>query len=187
MTKSSIRFAVLGLSTFSMMLLFQNCGDRFSFNSSVAGATLVAANVPATNAPNADGAPPASQPPLGVKGKPPFEPLPPVCPPDENEATKLVECELGSPNMKIILSTDLVAGSNAQATRLCMSQHACLDLVNAYAQARNCALNLGAAVNATAAASCTAIFPGSQGTCHNADAVSDAVVASVLTAMAAGH
>src|SRR5437868_6849241 len=93
----------------------------------------------------------------------------------------LVECQLGSPNAKIILNSDFETGSNASATRICMSKNACLSIFNAYAAARSCSLSSGAATaSAPAGTQCTQVFPGSKGTCHNAKALTDTQVKDML-------
>lgn len=182
---TKIRFSILSLSSLALMLVFQNCGAKFEFTSSVAGAALVTTTTPTGDAaPDLD----AAQPQVPGKAKPGV-----ACDPDlencdistANKCADFIECELGSANNKIILSSNLVLGSNAQATRLCMSENACLNLVNAYASARNCAISTGApaqvALNRSNA--CTAIFPGSKGTCKNANVISDDQVVKILSAM----
>ncbi len=99
---------------------------------------------------------------------------------DEND---LIECELGAPNMKITFSQDLEVGSNAAQSRVCMSEHACLNIINAYAAARDCQMSLGPATKASHR-DCTEVFPGSKGTCHNAQSVSDDQVIDLLNKMA---
>jgi len=100
------------------------------------------------------------------------------------DAEDLVECQLGSPNAKIILNLNFVTGSNDSATRICMSKNACLSLFNTYAAERGCSLSSGPATAAAPAGTqCTEIFPGSKGTCHNAKALTDAQVTSMLQEM----
>jgi hypothetical protein len=93
-----------------------------------------------------------------------------------------VECDLKRPSSKIIFSDTLSVGSNAKATRVCMSENACLNLINAYASARNCTMAAGAA-SSEAKGQCTAIFPGSRGTCKKAQTLSDAQVGELLEKM----
>jgi hypothetical protein len=101
----------------------------------------------------------------------------------DEDSGDLVECELISPNKKIILSNGFEIGSNKSATRACMSEHACLQLINAYASKRDCSISVGPSALAESQAQCTKIFPGSKGTCHNASAISDADVAATLELM----
>ena len=102
---------------------------------------------------------------------------------DKDASDSLVECELISPNQKIILDQLLKKGSNAFATRVCMSENACLKLINSYAAKRNCTLSLGASSLQDSEAQCTKIFPGSKGTCHNAGVISDEKVVEALDLM----
>ena len=197
-----LRLLTLTISSFALMMAFQNCGAKFDFSSSVAGAALVTtanptgdgnpAELPPATPESGDptmGAGGPSKPPKGPAsgGKPEGECNSPGT--EESIAANLVECELGSSKNKIILSTSLVVGSNAQVTRLCMSENACLKLVNAYAEARNCSISTGAPMNSamnSAAGSCTAIFPGSKGTCKNANVISDDQIVKILSAMSGG-
>ncbi len=100
-----------------------------------------------------------------------------------SDGSGLVECELGGSNSKIILANNFAVGSNAQPTRICMSENACLKLINSYAQVRNCSLSLGGASSAKCSSDCTQVFPGSQGTCKNAQALSDQDVTNLLINM----
>ncbi len=111
---------------------------------------------------------------------------------DDNDKTAddsdLVECDLGA-NAKVILNTSAVTqaigegSSNEQSTRVCMSRHACLDLVNAYAQTHNCSLVIGSVTTPNNTSTCTQIFPGSEGTCQDAQILSDNAVESILATM----
>lgn len=104
---------------------------------------------------------------------------------DSSQVADLVECQLGSPNAKIVLNEDFKIGSNNSATRICMSKKSCLETFNAYAAARNCTLASGApTTQAPQGTQCTQIFPGSKGTCHNAKVLQDAEVEAMLTEMA---
>ncbi len=106
---------------------------------------------------------------------------------DSSDDADLVECDLGA-NAKVVFNpgtTKTLAdgSSNAVGTRVCMSKHACLDLVNAYAQSHNCTLAVGAATSPNNTTSCTQVFPGSEGVCNNAQILSDDAVESILTSM----
>jgi hypothetical protein len=105
--------------------------------------------------------------------------------PSSCDKDDVVECEMVSPNAKIILgqtSKLLELGSNSSATRVCMSERACLKLINSYAAGRKCSLSLHAC-SSNSQTQCTKIFPGSQGTCKNAKVLSDAEVAKLLEKM----
>ncbi len=83
---------------------------------------------------------------------------------DDANSTQWVECDLGSPSVKIVL-TETGKGldssqSNAETTRVCMSPAAC-ESINTYDQGAQA-------------------FPGSNGTCHDAELLTDAQVASLL-------
>jgi len=114
---------------------------------------------------------------------------PPIAsaPIEENQSVEeeesLVECDLGRPNSKVILSGILKKGSNASSTRVCMSEHACLQIVNAFAAKRDCSLLQTAGASNSQNDQCTQIFPGSRGTCKNAAKVSDDEIASILKNM----
>jgi hypothetical protein len=98
----------------------------------------------------------------------------------------LVECEIMSANSKIILSISntLASGSNAAVSRICMSENACLKLINSYAASRSCKLAPGKPVS-DSQTQCAKIFPGSKGTCKNARALSDSDIQNLLNKMAA--
>ncbi len=95
----------------------------------------------------------------------------------------LVECELIAPNKKIVLDSSLKVGSNASETRTCMSEYACLRLINAYSAKRNCELTVGASELSDSEAQCTKIFPGSKGTCKKAGLLDDSQVEAILAQM----
>ncbi len=100
----------------------------------------------------------------------------------EESGSGFVECELISPNTKVILA-DQMSGSpsNSSSTRICMSEYACLNLVNDYAVTHDCSLAAGAATSPSSnGVQCTKIFPGSKGTCKNAKALSDSDVSALL-------
>ncbi|MBK9324648.1 MAG: hypothetical protein IPM97_17170 [Bdellovibrionaceae bacterium] len=97
----------------------------------------------------------------------------------------MVECEMVAPNSKVILAKvdSLGEGSNAQVSRVCMSENACLKLINEYAAGRGCKMTLGKA-DSNSQTQCAKIFPGSKGTCKNAARLSDTQIKSMLEAMA---
>ena len=106
---------------------------------------------------------------------------------DNGDDADLVECDLGA-DAKVVFNpgtTQTLAdgSSNAVSTRVCMSKHACSDLVNAYAQSHNCTLSVGAATSPNNTTTCTQVFPGSEGVCNNAQILSDDAVDSILTSM----
>lgn len=89
------------------------------------------------------------------------------------ERADLVECEMLSSKNKIVLADSLKIGSNAIVSRICMSEHACLKLMNDFAAARDCSLDLAKSELSNSQKQCTRIFPGSRGTCKNAQVISD--------------
>ncbi|HEY8270835.1 MAG TPA: hypothetical protein VIG33_08080 [Pseudobdellovibrionaceae bacterium] len=96
----------------------------------------------------------------------------------------LVECELGSPSLKIKLNQDFDAEhSNSQSSRVCMTENACLKVLNTYAADRKCSMDLGTPYSSGSPAQCTKIFPGSKGTCHNAKVLSDDAIKAILEKM----
>ncbi len=97
----------------------------------------------------------------------------------------LVECEMVAPNAKVILAKmdTLGEGSNAQVSRVCMSENACLKLINDYAAGRDCKMSLGQATS-NSQTQCAKIFPGSKGTCKNAKRLSDVEIKAMLAQMA---
>lgn len=102
----------------------------------------------------------------------------------ESKNIALVECELGVASSKIVMDKVFKVGSNNSSSRVCMSQKACLEIINAYAGPRNCSLKPGDESGPMTGASCTKVFPGSKGTCKNVLVLSDAQVVEVLSAMA---
>ncbi|MEQ1877650.1 MAG: hypothetical protein ABL958_13480 [Bdellovibrionia bacterium] len=106
-------------------------------------------------------------------------------PPGQCDGSGLVECQLASPSQKVVLSETFQQGSNTRRTRVCMSENACLVLLNAYTAERGCSLSKGAATTPGATAQCTEIFPGSKGTCKNAAVVTDEGLSAILTTMGA--
>jgi hypothetical protein len=137
---------------------------------------------------------PASQPvpPAPVVASTPPQPTPshestvPVVTDNERpDSSSLVECELAVAKKKIVFgSNDLQMGTNASSSRVCMSEDACLKVVNAYASERDCELVSGPAVaGASMNRQCTKVFPGSKGTCNNAKVFSDADIKSILGKM----
>lgn len=102
------------------------------------------------------------------------------------QAGDLVECQMLHPNKKVVLSYELkVQHSNASSVRVCMSQNACLNLINAFAVPHGCSLDQGtSATQDNGQAQCTEIFPGSKGTCKNASILSDEQISEILEKMA---
>ncbi|MGZ3743287.1 MAG: hypothetical protein ACXWRE_07220 [Pseudobdellovibrionaceae bacterium] len=97
----------------------------------------------------------------------------------------LVECELMSPSMKIKLNQTFEGEhSNDSSTRVCMTENACLKILNTYAADHNCSMALGAATSTGNPTQCTEVFPGSKGTCHNAKVLSDDAISAILANMA---
>ncbi len=152
--------------------------------------------------------PVASQPPVApppvvpppVASQPPVPSQPPVVPPpvsqppfaqkdhegrekEENDEYKdKIECVVGH-NFRIALKSSLEEShSNSSESRLCMSEHACLNLVNAYATRRNCELKSGHETS-NPSGDCTHIFQGSKGTCKNAHIAKDDDVKEILEKM----
>lgn len=87
----------------------------------------------------------------------------------------LVECQMLHPNRKIVLGEDLKQSpSNRSSTRVCMSEAACLQIINAYAVRHSCSLAYGEGEDPDdPQLQCTEIFPGTNGTCNNARILSD--------------
>jgi hypothetical protein len=102
-----------------------------------------------------------------------------------SDTSGLVECQMLHPNQKVVLSYELfVQHGNSTSVRVCMSENACLKLINAFAVQHSCSLDASApAAQADANRQCTEIFPGSKGTCHNAAIVTDAQVTELLKKM----
>ncbi len=131
----------------------------------------------------------------------------PTPPPGRGSGGDLVECELGAPNVKITLcqgdddhekshdkarsDSDSRANderanehSNDHKRRVCMSENACLNIINKYAAEHGGKIVKGAATSkASKDDAFTDIFPGSRGTCHNAERIGDAEVESILERM----
>lgn len=94
---------------------------------------------------------------------------------------ELVECELNGAKDKIVLGSNVTIGSNAQVSRICMSENACLNLINEYAVSHDCSLSAGAATSPSSnGVQCTKVFPGSKGTCKNAKVLSDVEISALL-------
>jgi hypothetical protein len=91
----------------------------------------------------------------------------------------VVECEMLSPNSKITLSEELALAANKSSTRICMSEYACVKILNDFAVKHNCSLDKNEQAS-SAGTQCTKIFPGSKGTCHNATVLSDDEVKELL-------
>jgi hypothetical protein len=102
---------------------------------------------------------------------------------EETADDNLVECDMGRANSKIILGGNLnLSPSNASSSRVCMSENACLKIINDFAAKRDC--NLSKPISAGSSDhQCTQVFPGSRGTCKNAAKISDAEVAEILKNM----
>lgn len=99
----------------------------------------------------------------------------------DQEGSQLVECELSNSSKKVVLAGSLSVGSNAQVSRICMSENACLNLVNEYAVSHDCSLAAGAATSPSSnGVQCTKVFPGSKGTCKNSKGLSDDEVSALL-------
>jgi hypothetical protein len=192
----------------AILLSFQNCAKTNFASSNDDGGVLKLegdGSLASTNniepaevppAPASQPAPPApapaSQPTPPVVTAPPPQPTPshestvPVVADNESpDSSPLVECELAGAKKKIVFgSNDLLPGTNASSSRICMSEDACLKIVNAYASERDCQLVSGpAAAGASASRQCTMVFPGSKGTCHNAKILSDSDIESILGKM----
>lgn len=99
-------------------------------------------------------------------------------------SSDLIECEIMGANAKVVLGKSklLEIGSNASATRVCMTENACLKMVNSYAAGHGGSLALGEA-KAANESQVAKIFPGSKGTCKNALPLTDATVQKLLAAM----
>jgi hypothetical protein len=156
-----------------MILFFQNCG-QVAFSPGTA--TLLATN----SVPGPIGGPGGSGDGPPIVANPPGSSTPPAVG-DDSEA--FVECDLDSPSNKIILGLK-VSNSNSVNTRVCMSSNACLVLINAYVEARGGNLVVGAPTTPSAQANFTQVFPGSAGTCKNAQIIQDSDVANILADMA---
>jgi hypothetical protein len=174
---------VLGFSTITI-IAFQNCSN-VNFSKDQNSSVFKASSEDDPGSPVVDPGAPAVDPSAPVAETPPAEQVPDDSVENEDvDSDSLVECELISPKQKIIFDQVLSQGSNKSATRVCMSENACLQLINSYAAKRDCKLSLGASSLQDSESQCTRIFPGSKGTCHNAGVVSDDKVAEVLDKMA---
>ncbi|WP_413587097.1 hypothetical protein [Bdellovibrio sp. HCB274] len=153
--------SIVGLGFFTLLVLsFQNCSPVNMSQVEMSKASLAA------SATDSD----------SISDSPSQEPIP--------NSEGLVECEINHPNAKVTLMESLMPGSNAQSSRICMSKHACLELINEYAVQRDCTLNPGAATSPSSnGIQCTKIFPGSKGTCHNAQVLSDSQVEGLLVVL----
>ncbi len=101
----------------------------------------------------------------------------------KEESNGLVECQLIDSKELVVLAAKFQQQrSNSSKTRVCMSKQACLTLVNAHVAARDGKL-VGAKTTEGSQKQCTKEFPGSKGTCNNADALTDAEVAEILASM----
>lgn len=101
-----------------------------------------------------------------------------------NNGQNLVECQLIESKELIVLAEKFQSQrSNSSKTRVCMSEQACLTLVNAHVAARDGKL-VGAKTTEGSTKQCTKAFNGSKGTCNNADALTDAEVVELLAELA---
>jgi hypothetical protein len=74
--------------------------------------------------------------------------------------------------------------SNSSKSRVCMSENACLNIINKYAGEHSGNLVKGAATSKSSNHDTyTDIFPGSRGTCHDAESMSDDDVEGMLERM----
>lgn len=207
----SNRAIVITIVMSATAIFFQNCG-KVGFNSLNPNPTLATQSTTAPTAPTTPNTPTPPPPnvtntntntntPTTNNTNPDDDdtvagnPNKPTCTGNDNDDkdnmgddADLVECDLGA-NAKVILNPTATAQSlnedpsNAQSTRVCMSKHACLDLVNAYAQTHNCSLAIGSPTTPNNTSTCAQIFPGSEGTCHDAQILSDNAVESILATM----
>jgi len=98
----------------------------------------------------------------------------------------LIECAISSNKNKVIFGDNQLlelSSKNSKASRVCMTENACLNLVNNYAAARSCSLSSGAA-QSDSQGQCAKVFSGSKGTCKGALALTDASVEKILGDMA---
>lgn len=187
--------AVILLSASGLLLTFQNCGSKFQFNGNPGSSIGAKASddltnhVLVTSDPSLLGSQLDSVPPSGSgSGMDPGKGSdhlgsgggkvdPNV---DPNLNTEFVECDLGFPNSKITLldKDDLATGSNKAESRVCMSKHACLDIINDFAKKRDCKLS-GIPAAKGSADNCTDIFPG-KGVCKNSESLSDKQIETLL-------
>ena len=175
----SNKLILLGIAAF-LQVAFLNC-SKVSFAEQEPALFSLESTDP--NAPIVLDPPNSEMPPNNEM--PPVNEEPPINGEDASiDSIDAVECELISSNQKIILGEVLQIGSNKQASRVCMSENACLRLINAYASQRDCNLSAGASSLAASEAQCTKIFPGSKGTCRNATLISDERVTEILNTMA---
>jgi hypothetical protein len=102
-------------------------------------------------------------------------------PPPTSDSSSVVECDMASSSDKITVSSGkfVVSHSNAASDRVCMSPHACLEIINAFANAHSGSLD-SSQPSSGSHHQCTDPFPGSQGTCNNATVLSDSQVAAIL-------
>ncbi len=102
---------------------------------------------------------------------------------DDDDDKDKVECEI-APNVRIALSTDFDdSRAHGQNGKLCMSQHACLVLINEFMSKRNCEMRAGPEHGNAKPFSCTKAYNDNFGSCHNARKISDDDVRNVLGRM----
>ncbi len=182
------------LTSTSLMLVvlfgYQNCSQTH-FSSDLGGAVLKAETISDGHTTGDDGQV-AALPVDDEKGDPKDSPISDGTisggkgkTSDGAAASGLVECQMLHPNKKIVLGYDLyVQPGNSSSVRVCMSENACLKLINAFAVQHSCSLDVSAPMaQADAGRQCTEIFPGSKGTCQNASIVTDAQVSELLKKM----
>jgi hypothetical protein len=198
---------ILTVLALTFVVIFQNCSQA-EFGSNVKFEAVDKASPPDGDAPSDDGTPSDDNPtddnpddgdapnPSPTPAPTPSTPTTPCpgrscdndrTPPPSDDApsgTGIVECVLGGPSVKVVLSETFQPGSNARRTRVCMTQNACLVLLNTYTTQRGCTLNSGAPTTPDSTAQCTGIFPGSRGTCKHAQVVTDEQLSAILTGMA---
>lgn len=176
-----IKGLLIGASSLVCILAFQNCSPA-NFAGQTSNPVVFTSMTP--DAAEDLGRDPGLDPDTSVVSDPDTRPnKDPISDDQGKDKSGLVECELIHPNQKVILSGVFLKGSNNSATRVCMSEHACLRIINEYASKRDCTLSLGASSEAASETQCTKIFPGSKGTCHNAAVVSDENVMGILSSM----
>lgn len=159
------RGIIIGLLILPAVFLFQNCGGvNFTSNSTLAAGKVTGDGGEVGTEIGTD-----SEDPGGNGGK--------------VYAQDIIECVLVRNNAKVVLSSDLVAGSNSSETRICMARASCLETINDYARVRDCSLSVGKP-SSSDQGSCTAVFSGSRGSCHNAKVITEPEVKKLLNNMA---
>lgn len=93
-----------------------------------------------------------------------------------------IECHIPSNQKFVTLGKIFDSGSNSVNSRVCMSEEACLTLVNSYLAARDCQFD-GLKGSGGSDRQCTQVFPGSKGTCRNAVLVDDQKIVQIIAEM----